>query len=128
MSGRRRRDDGWDEGPQAASDRRDAWADSPDDRRDPWADSTVDEWGTSDSAAGEATDWAAAPAGAAANADRGRADHSRPTGPGQCWRLRERRAGRQGVHRSRLPVIPGRREGCWRRGQRHGRRLRRSWL
>src|ERR1700722_18575982 len=35
MSGRRRRDDGWDDGHQDAQD----------DRRDPWADNSVDEWG-----------------------------------------------------------------------------------
>lgn len=35
MSGRRRRDDGWDDGR----------LDAQDDRRDPWADDSVDEWG-----------------------------------------------------------------------------------
>jgi len=42
MSGRRRRDDGWDDGHQDAQDeRRDAWADE-----NPWSDeSSVDDWG-----------------------------------------------------------------------------------
>ena len=38
MSGRRRRNDGWDGGHRDAQD----------DRRDPWADSNVDEWGAAD--------------------------------------------------------------------------------
>jgi len=38
MSGRRRRDDGWDDGHRDAQD----------DRHDPWADSRADEWGAMD--------------------------------------------------------------------------------
>lgn len=38
MSGRRRRDDGWDGGHRDAQD----------DRRDPWADSSADQWGAMD--------------------------------------------------------------------------------
>src|SRR6202034_2678308 len=38
MSGRRRRNDGWDDG----------HIDAQDQRRDPWADSSVDEWGDQD--------------------------------------------------------------------------------
>jgi quinol monooxygenase YgiN len=77
MSGRRRRDDGWDDGPQETpDDRRDAWTD-PDGRRDPWADSTVDEWGVGDAAAGDPAGWAAS-AGIPAGADRSRSDRSQP--------------------------------------------------
>jgi quinol monooxygenase YgiN len=47
MSGRRRRDDGWDDGHQEAQD----------DRRDPWADNSVEEWGDRDPDQGHDTDW-----------------------------------------------------------------------
>jgi quinol monooxygenase YgiN len=43
MSGRRRRDDGWDDGHPGAQD----------DRRDPWADSSVDEWADRDRGHGD---------------------------------------------------------------------------
>jgi quinol monooxygenase YgiN len=53
MSGRRRRNDGWDDG----------HLDAQDDRRDPWADSSVDEWSARDRDPGEEADWSSAPGG-----------------------------------------------------------------
>ena len=47
MSGRRRRDDGWDDGYQDAQD----------ERRDPWADNSVDEWGDRDPDSAEDAAW-----------------------------------------------------------------------
>jgi quinol monooxygenase YgiN len=49
MSGRRRRDDSWDDGHQDAQD----------DRRDPWADGSVDEWGDRDPDRGDDARWSA---------------------------------------------------------------------
>ncbi len=60
MSGRRRRDDGWDDGARGAAD----------DGRDPWADSAVDDWADSDRGQGDNGDWAAS-ADTVKRADRG---------------------------------------------------------
>ncbi len=46
MSGRRRRDDGWDDGR----------LDAQDDRRDPWADDSIGEWGGHDADLAEEAD------------------------------------------------------------------------
>src|SRR6185437_13507704 len=54
MSGRRRRDEEWDDGR----------LDAHDDRRDPWADDSVGEWGSSDDDPGDDVDRSSAPAGA----------------------------------------------------------------
>ena len=74
MSGRRRRDDGWEDrsrdtwaDPDAS---RDTWADS-DDSRDPWADSSVDEWADQDRDQRRGADRGKA-AGSGAAADRGK--------------------------------------------------------
>ena len=63
MSGRRRRDDEWDDG------RRDAQ----DDRRDPWADDSVGEWGSQDADPGDDADRSSAPSGGGAYASSGAA-------------------------------------------------------
>jgi len=58
MSGRRRRDDGWDDGR----------LDAQDDRRDPWADDAIGDWGGRDAAPGDATASPAKSSGGAAGA------------------------------------------------------------
>jgi quinol monooxygenase YgiN len=58
MSGRRRRDDGWDDGR----------LDAQDDRRDPWADDSIGEWGGADADPGDEADRSAKSAGSAAGA------------------------------------------------------------
>jgi quinol monooxygenase YgiN len=55
MSGRRRRDDGWDGGRPDAQD----------DRRDPWADDSIGEWGGMDADPGEDADRSSASSGSA---------------------------------------------------------------
>ena len=66
MSGRRRRDDGWDDGRlDAQEDRRDPWAD---DGRDPWADDAIGDWGGRDADPGDATASPAKSSGGAAGA------------------------------------------------------------
>ena len=58
MSGRRRRDDGWDDGR----------LDAQDDRRDPWADDGIGEWGGADADPGDDADRSAKSSGGAAGA------------------------------------------------------------
>ena len=62
MSGRRRRDDGWDDGR----------LDAQDDRRDPWADDSVGEWGGPDADPGDDADRSSAPSGGGAHASKRR--------------------------------------------------------
>ena len=63
MSGRRRRDDGWDDGRQDAQDA----------RRDPWADDSVGEWGSPDADPGDDAGRSSAPSGGGAHASNGAA-------------------------------------------------------
>jgi quinol monooxygenase YgiN len=58
MSGRRRRDDGWDDGR----------LDAQDDRRDPWADDGIGEWGGADADPGDDADRSGKSSGNAAGA------------------------------------------------------------
>src|SRR6266702_6842260 len=63
MSGRRRRDDEWDDGR----------LDAQDDRRDPWADDSVGEWGGLDAGPGDDADRSSAPSGGGTYANGGAA-------------------------------------------------------
>ena len=63
MSGRRRRDDGWD----------DSRLDAQDERRDPWADDGVDEWGAREADPGDDADRSRASSGGGARAGNGAA-------------------------------------------------------
>ena len=63
MSGRRRRDDGWDDGRQDAQDA----------RRDPWADDSVGEWGSPDADPGDDAGRSSASAGEGSYAGNGAA-------------------------------------------------------
>ncbi len=63
MSGRRRRDDEWDDGRPDAQDA----------RRDPWADDSIGEWGSQDADPGDDAGRSSAPSGGGAYASNGAA-------------------------------------------------------